>query len=182
MLDQKVARRYAEAVFTLAKEQNQIDLYQQQLKLVLESLEAVPEFKNSFYNFLVPAAEKKAILTQIFQDDLASGVLNFLYLVVDKRREADFEGIVADFAVLADESRNIKTADLYTAVELPVKDVKVLEMRLSKATGKKIRLNAHVEPALLGGVKLQVEDRIIDATVKKKLQLLGAAMKQKVVK
>jgi F-type H+-transporting ATPase subunit delta len=181
MLDQKVARRYAEAAFSLAKEQNQIDLYQQQLSLVLDSLEAVPEFKSYFYNFLVPLKEKKEILAKIFQADLSVNVLDFLFLLVDKRREAYLEGIVAEFGALADESRNIKNAELYTASELPKKDLKALEMRLNKATGKKIRLNAHVDPELLGGVKLRIEDRIIDATLKKRLQLLGAAMKKKQV-
>ena len=181
MLDQKVARRYAEAAFSLAKEQNQIDLYQQQLTLVLDSLEAVPEFKGYFYNFLVPVKEKKEILEKVFKEDLSEAVLHFLFLIVDKRREANFEEIVAEFAAIADESRNIKNAELYTAAELPKKELKALEMRLNKATGKKIRLNAHVDPELLGGVKLRIEDRIIDATVKKRLQLLSAAMKQKQV-
>lgn len=182
MLDQKVARRYADAIFTLAKEQRQIDLYQQQLKLVLDSLEAVPEFKSYFYNFLVPTKEKKDILKKIFNDDLAPSLISFLYLIVDKKREADFANIVAEYNLLADESHNIKSAEVYTAKELAVKDLKSLEVRLSRATGKKIHLNAHVEPELLGGVKIRVEDRIIDATVKKKLELLGAEMKKKVVK
>ena len=51
----------------------------------------------------------------------------------------------------------------------------------NKATGKKIRLKPHVDPALLGGVMLRIEDRIVDATLKKRLQLLSAAMKEKKV-
>jgi F-type H+-transporting ATPase subunit delta len=179
MLDQKVAKRYAEAAFQLAKEQNQIDLFQQQLALVLQSLEAVPEFKSYFYNFLVPVKEKKEILEKIFKADLAKPVLHFLFLIVDKKREADFEGIVAAYGALADESRNIKNAELYTAKALPAKDLKTLELNLNKATGKKIRLNPHVDPELLGGVMLRIEDRIVDATLKKRLQLLNAAMKEK---
>ena len=181
MLDQKVARRYAEAVFALAKEQNQIDLYQQQLNLVLDSLEAVPEFKSYFYNFIVPVEEKKDILKKIFQQDLSENLLNFLFLLVDKRREANLAGIAAEFADIADESRNIKKADLYTAAEIPKKELKALETRLNKATGKKILLNPHVDPALLGGIKLRIGDRIVDATLKKRLQLLNAAMKKKQV-
>ncbi len=181
MLDQKVARRYAEAVFSLAKEQNQIDLYQQQLTLVLDSLEAVPELKSYFCNFLVPNQEKKDILEKIFKEDLNENILHFLFLLVDKKREANFESIVAEFAILADEARNIKNAEIYTAQELPKRELRALEMRLTKATGKKIRLNAHVDPELLGGVKLRIEDKIVDATIKKRLQLLGTAMKKKQV-
>jgi len=146
---------------------------------VLKPLEAVPEFKSYFYNFLVPVKEKKEILEKIFKADLAKPVLHFLFLIVDKKREADFEGIVAAYGALADESRNIKNAELYTAKALPAKDLKTLELNLNKATGKKIRLNPHVDPELLGGVMLRIEDRIVDATLKKRLQLLNAAMKEK---
>jgi len=177
MLNKSVARRYAEALFSIAKEENNIDQYQNQFKLVIDTVKEIEGFKEYLDNFLIPGAEKKQLLKRIFASELAAKMLTFLYIVVDKKREVYLELIYHEFVELADEFRNIKKAELFTAREISDADLNALAENLSKATGKTIRFQHRVEPELIGGIKIKIDDKIIDATIKKRLQLLGENLK-----
>lgn len=177
MLNKSVARRYAEALFSIAKEENSIDQYQNQFKLVIDTIQEVEGLKGYLANFLIPGAEKKQLINRIFASELSTKMLTFLYIIVDKKREVYLELIYHEFVELADESRNIKKAELFTAQEVSDSDLAALAENLSKATGKTIRFQHSIEPDLIGGVKIRIDDKIIDATIKKRLQLLSENLK-----
>ena len=177
MLNQGVSKRYAEALFEIAKEQGQVALFHGELKLVVEAIEKAPEAKAYLDNFLIKPEEKKETLRMIFADKVSPMLLNFLLLLTDKRRESYIGAIFAAFSVLYDEAERIKNTELYTAIEVSDEEIKALAEKLSAATGYTIRIRPHVEPDLIGGVKLRVEDRIIDGTLKKQLERLGGQMK-----
>jgi F-type H+-transporting ATPase subunit delta len=79
---------------------------------------------------------------------------------------------------MADESRNIKKAELISAREVPDNEVKALADKLSASTGKKVQLQTTIDPTLIGGIKIRIGDQIIDGSVAKKLQMLKVNLKQ----
>ncbi len=178
MLNKSVARRYAEAFFSIAQDNNKIDEYQQELEKIVQAIKELDSLKEYLDHLLIPAKDKKEIISQIFAASISSVTLNFLLMVIDKKREAYIELIVEEYQDLADESRNIAKAQLISAHEVSEQEVKSLAEKLSASTGKTVQLKQSVDPALIGGVKIRIGDQIIDGTVAKKLEMLRLQLKQ----
>lgn len=178
MLNKSVARRYAEAFFSIAREANKIDEYQQELEKVVQTIDTVENLQEYFAHLLIPAKEKKEVVKKVFTDQISEITLNFLLMIIDKRRESYIGLIVEEYQDMADESRNIAKAELIAAQEVPDDEIKVLAEKLSASTGKTVQLNQVVDPSLIGGIKIRMGDQIIDATVAKKLAMLKEKMKQ----
>ena len=172
MLNKSVARRYAEAFFLIAKEAGKIDEYQQELEIIISAIDEINDLKVYLNHLLIPVKQKKETVDKAFADQISAVTLNFFKLILDKRREGYIKAIVDEYCDMADESRNITKADLISAQEVPDEEVKVLAEKLSVSTGKTVQLKQTVDSSLLGGIKLKVGDRIIDATVAKKLEML----------
>lgn len=178
MLNKSIARRYAEAFFAIAQDSQKIDQYQNELTLVVDTVAASAELKTYMAHVLIPPVEKKNILTKLFADKVSEVTLNFLKVIVDKRRASYFEAIQQEFVAMADESRGILKADLYSAKPVSDQEIAELEKSFSAATGKSVKLNLTIDPSLLGGIKVRVGDRVIDASVVKKLDMLKANLKK----
>jgi F-type H+-transporting ATPase subunit delta len=177
MLIAGVAKRYAEALFELARDKDQVESISAEIRRVQEVITAVPEFTAYLDNFLINGAEKKETVGLVFEGQLSPLVSDFISLLVDKRRESYLGLILTAFIVLVDEAAGIKDTDLYTATALSPEAVKSLTEKLSQATGYTIRLHASVDPQLIAGVKLRIGDRIVDGTLRKQLEMLGDKMK-----
>ncbi len=178
MLNRSVARRYAEAFFTIAREANKIDDFQQELEKVVAAIEEMENLKEYLAHLLIPAAAKKEVIEKIFAGQVSDLTMNFLKMVVDKRRESYISVIVEEYKDMADEHRNVAKAELVAAREVPEEEVKMLTEKLSASTGKSVQLQVKVDPALLGGVKIRIGDQIIDGTVAKRLEMLRGQLKQ----
>lgn len=178
MLNRSVARRYAEAFFGIAQDQNKIDQYQQELEIIVQVIEETENLKEYLAHLLVPAKDKKEIVGQVFANQISPTTLNFLNILIDKRRESYLTAIVLEYKDMADESRNIAKADLITAQEVSPDEVKTLAEKLSASMGKTVQFKVMVDPSLLGGVKIRLGDQIIDGTVAKKLAMLKEQLKQ----
>ncbi|HBQ85385.1 MAG TPA: ATP synthase F1 subunit delta, partial [Syntrophomonas sp.] len=170
--------RYAEAFFSIARDNNKIDDYQLELENVVQTIAQVDSLKEYMAHLLIPTAAKKDVLKQLFGEQLSPTTLNFIMMIVDKKRETYLEVIVEEYKDMADEYRNIAKVDLIAAKEVPEEDVKFLAEKLSASTGKTVQLNMKVDPALIGGVKLRMGDQIIDGTVAKKLDMLKEQLLQ----
>lgn len=172
MLNKSVARRYAEAFFSIARDNQKVDEYQQELDMVVEAIDSIEGLKDYYDHLLIPAKEKKELTTKIFADKISQTTLNFICMIIDKRRESYIAFITEEYKQMADELRNILKAEMFSAQEVPADEVSNLAEKLSATTGKTVRLTQQVDPSLLGGVKLRVGDQVIDATVAKKLAML----------
>ncbi|PKM78821.1 MAG: F0F1 ATP synthase subunit delta [Firmicutes bacterium HGW-Firmicutes-15] len=178
MLNKSVARRYAEAFFSIAQEANKIDDYQAELEKVVRSIEEIEGLNKYFAHPLVPTNDKKDIANQLFASAVSPVTLNFLLLVLDKKRQTYLELIYREYEEMADESHGIKKAEIISAMAVGDEEVNALAQTLSQSTGKTIQLKLTIDPALLGGVKIRMGDKIIDASIAKKLEMLKKNLKQ----
>lgn len=178
MLNKSVARRYAEAFFSIAQENTKVDEYQQEMENIVQTISEVDGLEQYFAHLLIPAKEKKELATKIFSEKVSQTTLNFLLMIIDKRRETYLTVIMEEYREMADESRNITKANLISAREVPAEEVNNLAAQLSDTTGKTVQLVQTVDESLIGGVKLRIGDQIIDATVAKKLEMLKQQLKQ----
>lgn len=178
MLNKSVAMRYAEAFFSIAREANKVDEFELELEKAVEIIEGTEHFQDYLAHLLIPAKEKKEVIKKIFTGNVSQLTLNFILMIIDKRREAYIGVIVEQYKELADGLRNIMKAQLISAQELSADEVKVLAEKLSASTGKTVQLQQTVDPALIGGIKIRMQDQIIDATVAKRLEMLKEQLKK----
>lgn len=176
MLMKSVARRYAAAFFNLAQESGQLDEMENQLQIVVDALAANRELKKVFYHKMIQIKDKKEVVKAVFEGRILPTTMNFLFLLIDKKRENYLELIFQQYVILANQARNIMDAGVVSAIELSPADVKDLQGRLSALTGKNVRLKTEVDPKIIGGLVVRVGDRVIDGSVTKRLQMLKSNM------
>jgi len=178
MLNKAVARRYAAAFFSLALEKGLVDSLERELAEVVKTVDENPDLQRFLDNPMVVVAEKKKVVDEVFGGRLSNLTLDFLKVVLDKRREAYLKDIYNEFVKRANEARNLVDVEVTSAKELSQADLTALEARLVKMTGKQVRLTTKVDPALIGGLVVRIGDRVIDGSVTKRLELLREALLQ----
>lgn len=176
MLEEQLALKYAQALFELAQENNMLDEVRQELAMVNETVAQYPDLGKLMYHPLVPAAVKKDTVQKIFAASVNVYVLHFLLLLVDKRRENYLSAIYHTFLDLLNAARNIMTAKAVAAMPLSDAQVQALRDKLSAVTGRNIHLEVSVDPRLIGGVMVQLGDKLIDGSVRRRLRTLEQAL------
>lgn len=177
MLRGAVAGRYAEALYDIASKQNLVDTIEAELKAVEVILAENNDLQKVLYHPQITAADKKELLNKLFKGKVSDVTGNFLALLVDRRREAFFGDIVAEFVSLANVVRNIVAAQVASAVELNDKEKGNMDQILAKLTGKKVQTSYAVDPSLIGGVVVRIGDKIIDGSIKTRMATLKERLK-----
>jgi len=165
MRETRVARRYAAALFARAKALDVVDLVESDLGLITYSLDTIPRLADALHSPLIPAAKKREIVTHIFRDKIHELTLHYLYLLIDKRREALIRYTEPEFIRLANEARGIVVARLTMAVEPTEAELARLKEKLSAHTGKRVELQLQIDPSIIGGVVVRIGDTVMDGSV-----------------
>ena len=176
MLANQLATKYAQAIYELAAEKNMLDQVEAELALVKSTIDQYSDLEVLIYHPRVLAQTKKETMSKIFSSDVASIVLKFLMLLIDKRRESLLPAIILEYTKLANEARNIVEAEVTTAVPLGNDQQIALINKLSLVTGKKIILKTQIDKTILGGVIVQIGDKLIDGSIARQLQTLKSAL------
>jgi F-type H+-transporting ATPase subunit delta len=164
------ARRYARAVFELAQEEGQVAEWGDRLEKVRELL-TDPEVVAVLTNPTI-AAERRMALVSSAPRVFDTEATNLVMLLIESDRVRDVVGVEEEFQRLADEAAGRVRATVTTAVELSAQDRDRVADGLSKRLGKDVQLDVLVDPRILGGLKLQYGDRLVDASVATRLQQL----------
>jgi len=177
VLNIQLASKYATAIFEIAKEENNLDGYDKDLAKVREDVFAIPEAVKFFQNPLVPQQAKKDLLVKAFDKEISATVMNFLMLLVDKKRIGVFNEIYDIFTSLKNKEQGILIADVTTAFNLTKKQQDALVKKLTTLTGRKIQIRTHKDASILGGIILKIGDKRIDGSAAGRLRALQTAMR-----
>lgn len=169
MLANEAAPKYARALFELGQRDDKLEIFSEQLKLVVSLFASHAELSQFMFHPQVKAEVKKDTLKKVFGKDIDKLILNFLMLLVDRRRISGINIIWDEFRRLYNASRNLEEAEVTTAVNLGDAAVKALRQKLSEVTGKNIVLHTKVNPAIVGGVVVRLGDKLIDGSVVRQL-------------
>ncbi|HMM20883.1 MAG TPA: F0F1 ATP synthase subunit delta [Selenomonadales bacterium] len=176
MLTSQLALRYAQAIYELAAEKQELETVEGQLAMVEEALAASGDLATLLFHPQVPIEAKKDTVVKIFGSDLAEYVRNFLFLIIDKRRESALPAIIREYRALANQARNIAEAEVTTALPLNEAETKSLATRLSSVSGKNVVLKTRIDSRILGGVIVKIGDKLIDGSVLRQLEALKSAL------
>lgn len=174
-----VGDRYAESLFDLAKEENKVTQYLDDIKLVGEVLDSDPQIVQFFNHVLIENDKKIQLLDQSFKGNVDQYVLNFLKLLVQSRRIRYIDDIVKSYIKLSNQYLGIEEGVIYTPYELTDQQIQDIEKAISQKENKKVTLKVSIDPSLLGGIKVQISNRIYDGTIKNKVEMLKKELLRK---
>jgi len=167
------ARRYARALFSIARDDGQVEAVRGELDAMAELLEASPELRDAVFLPLWPARERKAALAAVGQRlETSASVRHFYEYLVDQRRLVDLFAIRDEYARLADEAAGRVPARVRSAAPLDDAQRERLEQVLRERTGRDVQLQVDVDENLLGGLVAEVGDLVFDGSLRTHLQQL----------
>lgn len=168
-----VGRRYAKALFSLAKQQRELEAVGNGLRDFAASWAESAELRNVFENPSVRAETRREILQELGSAmGLPALALNSLRLLADRGRLRFIAEIVEAYSELAEQASGRVRADVYTASALPEAYFTELEATLRRVTGREVTLSRHTDPSLIGGVVTRIGDQVFDGSIKHRLSEL----------
>jgi len=163
------AKRYARAVFELATGEGRVDDWETQLGALRQVL-SNSQMLDVLSNPTIPIEQRMELVTSLKMLDPEAS--NLARLLIESGRVDEIGGVADEFERLADEAAGRVRAVVTTAVELEPSDRDRVSRELSQRLGKDVSMDVVVDPRILGGLKLQYGDRLIDASVATRLQQL----------
>jgi F-type H+-transporting ATPase subunit delta len=168
------AKRYAQAVFSLAKERGMLDRWQTDLS-VLNEIMADPVARAYLSNPNVSAADKQTLLDTGLTNSQPEAK-NLAQMLIQRHRL----NIIPELYRLYQEAmlaeRGIAVADVTTAEPLNSEEQQMVRAKLQQLIGKEIELRLHTDPAIIGGIVARVGDQLIDGSVTNQLRRLRARL------
>ncbi len=172
-----IAGRYALALFELAKESKALDKVGDALDTFAALLDSSADLDRLVKNPVFTADEQVAALDAVLKKAKITGLAaNFLKLVAAKRRLFAVRGMISGYKALVAEELGIVSAEVTVAAPLSDKNREAVLKALESQAGSKISLTEKVDPAIIGGLVVKMGSRMIDASLKTKLNAMKLAM------
>lgn len=163
------AKVYAGALYDLAQEEQLDAAILEELELLAQAFEENPSYVKLLASPLVAKEERLQVLNRNFEGKLQPYLLNFLRILCERGEMGQFSGCVSEFRARYDVQHGIVPAVAVTALPLSDAQMQALTKRLEQATGKTVRLKNRVDSTVLGGVRLEMEGKQLDGTIKGRL-------------
>jgi len=174
-----VAGRYATALFELALEQKALEQVAGDLNRFDEALDAFDELVRLVKSPVFTAEEQGRALAAILEQLKIDGLTkNFLLLVAKNRRLFATPDMIRAFRAMLARHRGEMSASVTAATKLTESQVTALKQALQAALGQEVMLEERVDPGLLGGLVVKVGSRMVDTSLRTKLNSLKVAMKE----
>ena len=174
-----VAGRYATALFELALESKSLDAVAADLSRFEALVDGSKDLDRLVRNPVFTAEEQtKALSAVLDQAELGGLAGKFLLTVAQKRRLFAVRDMIKAFRVLRSRHRGETSAEVVVAEPLADKHLAAIQEMLAKATKKDVSLDVKVDPAILGGLVVKLGSRMVDASLKTKLNSIKLAMKE----
>ncbi|MCK9156930.1 MAG: F0F1 ATP synthase subunit delta [Paludibacteraceae bacterium] len=166
----RISARYAKALYEYAVEKKQDTVIYEEMKLLSDSLFAVPEINKALLNPVISTEKKKELLITAAGTDVCPEFKRFLDLVVEKRREAYFHFISLVYQDVYRKANNIVIGKLSTATPVEAKEEERLRKIVSDRTKGQVDFQTIINPDLVGGFILQVGTYQLDASISSQLK------------
>jgi len=174
-----VASRYATALFELAEAQGALDAVASDLGAIAAMLGASEDLNRLVRSPIFSADEQGRAFAAVLDKAGTSGLVkNFVGLVIRNRRLFALSDMIRSYNAILAVKRGEMTADVTSAHPLGDAQVENLKAALKAATGRDVRMNTKVDAELLGGLIVKVGSRMIDSSLRTKLNSLKIAMKE----
>ena len=169
-VSQKSAKRYAQALFHFSEEEKKLDAVYHDLQKILQLIDESQEFSAFLQNPTIPSEKRRSILKEIFEKKLEPITYHFILFLEKKNRLAFLKGIYKTFEQLYFDAKGILRVTLTSRWELTAAEIQHISHYLKERFHKDILPQAKVDPAILGGIKIQISDLIYDFSLQTQLK------------
>ena len=174
-----VSGRYATALFELARDEKSIDAVKADLEKFEAMLADSTDLKRLVRSPVFSAGEQSRALAAVLDKAEISGVAaKFLKVLTANRRLFAVTDVIRAFRALVARFKGEATADVTVAEKLSDKNLDALKTALKSVTGKDVALNVNVDPSIIGGLVVKLGSRMVDSSLRTKLNSIKHAMKE----
>lgn len=170
MNQSKISVRYAKAFFEFGIEKKLLETFVQDVKLLVHSIETIPEFQGFILNPIVRPSDKKLFVSQLLTKKVSKETIDFLNVVITNRREIYIQDILRNFLDTYRKYSGVTAVTLTTAQSFSAEQKKEVTAYIEKKYKTKVELNEKTDKSILGGFILRIEDLQYDASVTTKLK------------
>ena len=177
----QAANTYAQALYDLAKDEGLSARILEELSVLKAAFAETPQYSKLLSAPDLPKQERCGILDEAFRGKVHPYVLNFLKILTEKGYIRQFPACCDAYRGFYNEDNGILVVKAVSAIVLTQAQVQKLTAKLEATTGKKIDLQCSVDAASLGGLRLSYDGKLVDGTVKNKLDSIGKLLKNTVL-
>lgn len=182
MADTKVARRYARALFNAARTLDVIQSVEEDLTAIRDLVRRDERFENFLMSPRVSREEKLGIAERLFSDRVTALTMQGLRLLIEKRRESEFEQVREEFVKIRRDEGNVLYASVTSTEELSDQQQVDIVRKLEKSSGKQVEAEFKIDKALIGGIRIQYGNFVLDGSVRGSLNRLKDSLRRDVMK
>ncbi len=172
-----IGKRYALALFDAGQELEKLDSFKEELNYITSVLNKESDLVSILEHPKISKKDKKELIVNIFGKNISEEIMNFLYIIIDKGREKNILDINKEYKYLYNEKKNVVEAVAVTAVPMDKSSQDKLTVVLSEKLGKTVKIQNQIDKTILGGVLLKMENKIIDGTIKGRLESMEKTIK-----
>lgn len=172
MLSNIIARRYAGALFRLAKAKELIEQTKDELNYLNQLYQTEKDLRQVLNHPLINREKKLNLLHQLLKGKTGSITLRFLELLIRKNRLKHLPALVELYNELSDQAKGIIRVEVKSFLTLTKQEQTLLRQRLSRTDTKEVILKTKIDRSLLGGLTVQIGDTVFDGSVRNKLKNL----------
>lgn len=178
MINTTLARRYAKALIGIGKENNSLDSYGNDLSAIVQMVDNSKEFNELLINPVFTKDDKKKIVNEILERmGTDKMVMNFINVLIDRKRIDQLSGIEKAFREKVDELKGITRGEVISAEPLDEDELGRVTDALSQISGKQVLVTTKVDSNLIGGLVAKVGDMVFDGTIRTQLNQLKESLK-----
>lgn len=167
------AKTYGDSLFELALEEGKIELFLKEAEFVQQVLAENEDLVKLMTHPKISKEEKENVVENIFKSNISDEMTGFLVIVIKKGRFKEIKAIFSYFIAKVKEYKKIGVAFVTTAVELREEQKEALVKRLIETTEyETMEMNYATDPSLIGGMIVRIGDRVVDSSIKHKLNNL----------
>lgn len=175
-----ISKTYGDALFDLAVEQGKIDETQEQITLLSQTFAENPELLALLNHPKITKEEKITVIENVFKNRLSDNVVGFLVLIVEKGRYNEIAAIFDYFQAKVREYKKVGVAQVSSATALSKEQKEKIESKLLEQTEyESFQMTYDVNPALIGGMTIRIGDRVVDSSIRTKLEGMTKMLKSR---
>jgi F-type H+-transporting ATPase subunit delta len=169
------ARRYAEAAFSLAKDEDALDRWATDLATAA-AITSMPDAARVVGNPAVPIQSRRGVIGALLGPRVSPQVVNLVLLLSERGRMEALPAVAAEYQRILNRERGIVEARVTSAAPLDAAEIDALRTKIQGIAGGRVELSTAVDPALIGGLTVRVGDTLIDASVRGRLERLRESL------
>jgi F-type H+-transporting ATPase subunit delta len=177
LINSEIAEPYAQALMSVAEAHNLSEVFGKDCRNIENLLEESSEFRDFITNPIIKSDDKKSVIKKVLGRDANAYLMNFLMLLVDKRRIVFLPAIISQYLNLLRKLNQTVLAEVTSTKELSAKQTEEIVKKVKSMTkAKSVEIKTSIDADIIGGVIIRVGSQVIDASLRGQLRRLSLSL------